>query len=86
MFSKLSQANLKINVEKCTFMRSEVVVLGHLVNLSGICPNLRKIKAIQQMAALTDVTGVKEFLGTIDFYQRFISDCAKESDLIVELT
>ena len=38
------------------------------------------------MTAPIDVTGVKEFSGTINFYQRFISECAKESGPIIKLT
>ena len=31
-----------MNVEKCVFMREEVIVLGHLVNPQGIKPNPEK--------------------------------------------
>ena len=67
-------------------MKSEVVVLRHLVNASGIHLNPVKIKAIQQMMAPTDVTGVKGILRTIDFYRSFIPECAKESEPILKLT
>ena len=61
-------------------------MLRHLLNALGIHLNLGKIKAIQQITEPIDVTRIKGFLGTINFYLRFILECAKESNPIIELT
>ena len=46
VLSKFSNTNLKINIEKCTFMKLKVVVLGNLLNAAGIHLNLVKLQAI----------------------------------------
>ncbi|XP_056641536.1 uncharacterized protein LOC130448273 [Diorhabda sublineata] len=47
VFSKLRHAELKIQLDKCEFLRKEVEYLGHVVTPHGIKPNPNKIKAIQ---------------------------------------
>ena len=36
VFERLTSVNLKINLDKCNFVKSEVKVLGHLVSKQGI--------------------------------------------------
>ena len=36
VFKKLASINLKIDPDKCNFIKSEVKVLGHLVSKQGI--------------------------------------------------
>ena len=67
-------------------MKEEVVVLGHLVNTQGIKPNPEKINSKIKLPAQQNVSEVKGFLEAINFYQRFIPECAKESKPLVELT
>jgi len=40
---------LKINIEKCTFMKTEVEVLGHKVSPKGLSPLYSKVEAIRRM-------------------------------------
>ena len=42
VFKRLDSVNLKINLDKCNFVKSEVKVLGHLVSKQGICPNQKE--------------------------------------------
>ena len=36
VFKRLASVNLKFNLDKCNFVKSEVKVLGHLVSKQGI--------------------------------------------------
>lgn len=47
VFSKLREAKLKIQIDKCKFLYKEVEFLGHVVTPEGIKPNPNKIVAIQ---------------------------------------
>ena len=38
------------------------------------------------MKASSDIMEVKGFLGTINFYKKFVLECAKESNSLIELT
>jgi len=40
------QYKLKINLEKCTFMKTEVLVLGHLLTSKGLKPQSNKVEPI----------------------------------------
>ena len=80
VLEKLAKANLKVNVEKCLFIKEEVLVLGHLVSKDGIKPNTKKVEAIVKLPPPKDITGVKSFLGVINFYRKFIRDCTSQSE------
>ena len=75
IFKRLSEVNLKINLEKCSFVKSEVKVLGHLVSKQGIRPDPKKVEVIQQLTPHKDVTGVKSFVGVINYFRKFIPRC-----------
>ena len=63
VFSWLAKVNLKVNLDKCNFVKTEVKVLGHLVSKQGIRPDPKKVETIQGLAPPKDVTGVKSFMG-----------------------
>ena len=46
------------------------------MNKDGILPDNSKIKVIKNLPPPTDKTGVKSFLGVINFYCCFIKDCS----------
>ena len=86
VLQKLDLVNLKINLDKCRFAQNEIKILGHVVNGSGIKPNPNKIEIIQNLNPPTSVTGVKSFLGVINFFRKFIPNCSTISEPIVSLT
>lgn len=77
IFNKLKEANLKIQLEKCFFFRKETQFLGHTVSWEGVKPNSDKIEVIRHWPIPKNETELKQFLGTIGYYRRFIKDFAK---------
>ena len=65
VFERLRNVNLKINLDKCNFFKSEVKVMGHLVSKQGVCPDPRKVETIQKLTPSTDVTCIKSFIWAI---------------------
>jgi hypothetical protein len=63
VFSRLRDANLKLNPEKCHFCCSELRYLGHIVNRDGVHTDLKKIRAIAHWPAPTTVRKIRQFLG-----------------------
>ena len=55
-------------------MVREGIVLGHRVSERGIEVDRAKIDVIKQLPPLTNVKGVRSFLGHAGFYRRFIKD------------
>ena len=49
VFKRLIAVNLKLNLEKCNFVKTEVKVLGHLVSKQRIQPDPKKVESIQKL-------------------------------------
>ncbi|KAL1564620.1 hypothetical protein AAHA92_06939 [Salvia divinorum] len=69
--------NLVLNFEKCHFMVTEGIVLGHIVSEKGIQVDPAKVDVIAKLPYPTNQKEVRHFLGHAGFYRRFIKDFAK---------
>ena len=54
----------------------ELTFLGHVVNKYGICPLPEKFQALRNFPTPTSKCKLREFLGLVNFYHRFIPNCA----------
>jgi len=68
------EKNLVLNWEKCHFMVTNDIVLGHIVSLIGIEVDKSKIELIANLPTPKSVKDVRSFLGHAGFYRRFIKD------------
>ena len=50
VLEKLQQANLKVQIKKCEFLKKNCEFLCHIVTKDGIKPNPDKIKEIKELA------------------------------------
>ena len=69
------EKNLVLNWEKCHFMVSQGIVLGHIISEKGIEVDKEKIDLISKSPI--NVKTVRQFLGHVGFYKRFIMDFSK---------
>lgn len=77
ILKRLKEAGLKIQLDKCEFFRKEVQFLGHTVTEEGVRPNEDKIQCIRSWPTPRNEKEVRQFLGTLGYYRRFIKDFAK---------
>ena len=76
VFQRLSEYGILINPSKCLFGVSNLEFLGYHVSSEGIHPLDSKVAAIQQFPQPTTARQLREFLGLINFYHRFVPHCA----------
>ena len=69
--------NLALNWEKCHFMVTEGIVLGHMISAAGLEVDQARVLIIRNLMPPTIVKGIRSFLGHAGFYRRFIIDFSK---------
>ena len=69
--------NLVLNWGKCHFMVNQGIVLGHIISNKGIEVDKEKFELISKLPSPTHVKTVRQFLGHVGFYTRFIKDFLK---------
>ncbi|XP_062526266.1 uncharacterized protein LOC134199436 [Bombyx mori] len=77
VFERIRNYNLKLQPEKCEFLRKEVGYLGHIINEEGVKPNPDKIQAVAKFPTPKSPKDIKSFLGLVSYYRRFIPDFSK---------
>jgi len=82
---KLKEANLKLQPDKCEFLRREVIYLGHIITEDGVKPDPNKIKAVENFPVPKNSKGIKQFLGLAGYYRRFISNFSKTAKPLTDL-
>lgn len=77
IFDRLRQTNLKVTLDKCEFLKKDVLYLGHKITKHGLEPNEDKIKAVLDFPLPKTPTEIKSFLGLVGYYRKFIKDFSK---------
>ena len=86
LFQRLREADLKLNREKCNFFKSHIQYLGHLISGEGIKPLPEKLESIKEMPPPTTPKEVKQFLGLIGYYRKFVPRFANVARPLTNLT
>ena len=86
IFTRLKAAGLKLKLEKCCFFRKHIQYLGHLISADGIQPLPEKLESIAKMPAPRNPKEVKQFLGLVGYYRKFVPRFADISRVPTHLT
>ena len=73
----LKEANLKLNVSKCTFAQTKIRFLGHVVSGEGIQVDPNKIRVVKEYPIPTNLKRLRGFLGLCFYYGSFVKDFSK---------
>ena len=76
LLSRLQDNGLRIHPHKCVFGVPSVDFLGHRVSAAGLEPLPQKVAAIEDFPRPATVRKLREFLGLVNYYHRFIPQAA----------
>ena len=85
IFVRLRKFGLKMKREKCTFFKKHIQYLGHLVSERGFEPLPEKLESIRKMPAPRTAKEIKQFLGLIGYYRKFVPRFADISRPLTKL-
>ena len=77
VYKRLRKYNLKLQPDKCEFLRKEVTFLGHKISERGVDPDTCKIDAVKDFPTPKTVKELKLFLGLIGYCRKFIPQFSK---------
>ena len=86
LLKRLRQVGLKLQPNKCEYLRPELEYLGHLITKDGVKLNPEKIEAIKNFIIPKNVTNVQSFLGLAGYYRKFIKNFSTIAKPLTELT
>ena len=86
IFTRLKKAGLKLKLVKCCFFKKYIQYLGHLILVDGIQPLAEKLESIAKMPAPKNPKEVKQFLGLVGYYRKFVPRFADISRVLTHLT
>ena len=86
VLNKLKEFGLKLSPEKCSFFRTSVKYLGHIVSERGVETDPGKIAALTTWPKPKNIKELKSFLGFAGYYRRFIRDYSKIARPLNDLT
>ncbi len=77
VLTKLEEAGLRLNKEKCFFLRPKIEYLGHILDTQGVHPTEEKIKAIKDAPQPKNVSELRSFLGMINTMANSYRNCLR---------
>ena len=72
IFKRLQEAGLKLKESKCDFFWAKIHYLWYMLSADGIWPLPEKLDSITNMPPPENQTKVKQFLGLVGYYCKFV--------------
>ncbi|KAF8104474.1 hypothetical protein N665_0172s0104 [Sinapis alba] len=85
VLQQCEEKHLVLNWEKCHFMVTYSIVLGHKISEQGIVVDKAKIKVMMSLQPPNLVKEIISFLRHADFYKKFIKDFSKIARPLIRL-
>ena len=72
LFDRLADYAIVVNPKNCVLGQSSLEFIGHCVTSSGVCPLLEREHHITDFPRPQSTKSLKEFIGMLNFYRRFV--------------
>lgn len=86
VLTRLTNANLTLNKDKCYFCKSELKFLGYVINRQGLLVDPEKVSAIVQLPRPKTVKEVRRLIGMIMWYRKYIANLSAIIEPLTNLT
>ena len=73
----MKEANLHIGMSKCEFFKTNIQLLGHIIEPGKYKPIQARTEAIEKLKPPSNVKEVQAFLGIVNYYRIYIKDMHK---------
>lgn len=80
VFDRFRRHNLKLQTEKCQFLKQEVTYVGHQISKQGIAPDPARYERVKNFTIPTTTKHIKQFLGLCNQYRKFVENYAAISE------
>lgn len=74
VFQLLQNNQLYVKLKKCSFAKQELSYLGHVISLSGVSTDPKKIKIIADWPPPQNVKELRSFLGMAGYYRKYVKN------------
>ena len=78
LFSRLTEYGLRIHPDKCLLGVKQLEFLGHRITASGIHALPKKVKEMSAFPLPDTVRKLRQFLGVVNYYRRFLPSAASK--------
>ncbi len=86
VFSRLAKHGLKAKPSKCHLLKKSINFLGHVASEHGIRTDPEKCQALETWPTPSTPKEVRQFLGFVRYYRRFVKDFSKIAQPLFVLT
>lgn len=85
VLERLSNANIKVNLQKCKWFVNSLPFLGHVLTDNGLMPSPDRVETIRRAKIPNNVSELKAFLGLINYYGKFIPNLSTRLSCLYRL-
>ena len=81
----MRDAGIKASIDKTEIAKTSMSFLGFKIDCKGITPDPNKLEKINNLPEPKSITQLRRFVGTCNYYRKFVDDFSKKAEPLFEL-